>query len=247
MGTQISGLTTPHVGGTSSTAATGSSTLGKDSFLRLLTAQLANQDPTAPSDDQAFVAQLAQFSQVEQAEGMNSRLDSLLLAQSSNNQTATAAFIGKDVIFNSNQVGITDKGGTIMGNLAATASTVTVTITDSAGKTVKTMNLKDVNGGALKVPWDGRSDSGVQLPAGQYTVAFDAKDASGNPVTVKTQGQARVTGVSFAKGYPELIVNNTTIKMSDVISVLEATGATSAASQALATSTPLTSTSTATP
>lgn len=226
MGTQISGLN-PITGGTSSTATTGSSALGKDAFLKLLTAQLANQDPTAPSDDQAFVAQLAQFSQVEQAEGMNSRLDSLLLAQSSNNQTATAAFIGKNVIYNSNQVGITDKGGTILGNLAASASTMQVTITDSAGKTVKTMNMTDVNAGPLKLPWDGRNDAGVQLPAGQYTVAFSAKDASGNPVTVTTQGEARVTGVSFAKGYPELIVNNTTIKMSDIVSVLEATPLTS--------------------
>ncbi len=243
MGTQISGLTTPGVGGTSSTAATGSSALGKDAFLRLLTAQLANQDPTAPSDDQAFVAQLAQFSQVEQAEGMNSRLDSLLLAQSSNNQTATAAFIGKDVVYNSNQVGITDKGGTIMGNLATSASTMTVTITDSSGKTVKTMNLKDVNAGALKVPWDGKSDTGLQLPAGQYTVAFDAKDSSGNSVTVTAQGEARVTGVTFAAGYPQLIVNNTPIKMSDVISVLEAPPALTASSSTAVT-TPLNTTST---
>ena len=42
--------------------ATGSDALGKDEFLKILTAQLANQDPTAPMDSNAFVAQLAQFS-----------------------------------------------------------------------------------------------------------------------------------------------------------------------------------------
>jgi len=42
--------------------ATGSNELGKDQFLQILTAQLANQDPTAPMDSNAFVAQLAQFS-----------------------------------------------------------------------------------------------------------------------------------------------------------------------------------------
>jgi flagellar basal-body rod modification protein FlgD len=49
-----------------------------DMFLRLMTAQLKNQDPLQPLDGTEFVAQLAQFSGVEQQIKTNERLDSLL-------------------------------------------------------------------------------------------------------------------------------------------------------------------------
>jgi flagellar basal-body rod modification protein FlgD len=229
MPNQITGLTTPFSGGTSSTAAQGSSALGKNEFLKLLTAQLANQDPTAPTDNQAFIAQLAQFSSVEQAQATNSNLESLLIAQSTANQQSAANFIGKDVIFKSPTVGLTDQGGTVLANLASSASTVKLTITDSAGKVVKTLELKDVNAGPLSIPWDGRSDQGFKEPAGTYTVAFDAKDAKGNSVSVDMRGRARVTGVSLEAGYPELIVNNVHIKMNDVLDVLQTTTPTTTA------------------
>ncbi len=222
MPNQIAGLTTPFSGGTSSTAAQGSAALGKNEFLKLLTAQLANQDPTAPTDNQAFIAQLAQFSSVEQAQTTNTNLESLLIAQSTANQQSAANFIGKDVIFKSAQVGITEQGGTVLANVASSAATMKVTITDAAGKVIKTMNLKDVPAGSFTQPWDGRSDQGVQEPAGTYSVAFDAKDAKGNSITVDTRGRAKVTGVSLENGYPELIVNNVHIKMGDVLDVLQA-------------------------
>jgi flagellar basal-body rod modification protein FlgD len=49
-----------------------------NAFLKLLIAQLKNQDPTKPMDSTAFVAQLATFSQVEQSMASNTKLDSLL-------------------------------------------------------------------------------------------------------------------------------------------------------------------------
>ncbi len=66
----------------SSDAVQGSNKLGKDEFLKLLVAQLANQDPTSPTDNQAFIAQLAQFSTVEQQSTMNDHLEALLVGES---------------------------------------------------------------------------------------------------------------------------------------------------------------------
>jgi flagellar basal-body rod modification protein FlgD len=77
--------------------ATGSNSLGQNDFMKLLLAQLANQDPTAPQDDQAFVAQLAQFAQLEASQGTNSRLDTLVSAQAASQQTQAVGFIGKSV------------------------------------------------------------------------------------------------------------------------------------------------------
>lgn len=72
------------VGVQTSSAATSSAakaSLDYTSFLRLLIAQLKNQDPTQPSDPTQYMAQLASFSNVEQAIQMNSKLDAMLTAQ----------------------------------------------------------------------------------------------------------------------------------------------------------------------
>jgi flagellar basal-body rod modification protein FlgD len=63
---------------TTSNAATATANLDYNSFLKLLIAQLKNQDPTKPMDSTAFVSQLASFSQVEQSVNTNTKLDSLL-------------------------------------------------------------------------------------------------------------------------------------------------------------------------
>src|SRR3954469_23264749 len=80
-------------------ARQGSSTLGKDEFLKILVAQLANQDPTQPQDSSQFVAELAQFSSLEQQQNTVDGLKSLLVGQATANQTAATGFIGKDVSF----------------------------------------------------------------------------------------------------------------------------------------------------
>ncbi|MDP4083039.1 MAG: flagellar hook assembly protein FlgD [Bacillota bacterium] len=76
---------------------TGSSSLGKDDFLKILMTQLQNQDPLNPMQDKDFVAQLATFSSLEQMTNMNTTLQSLVDAQNQNNLTAYTQFVGKDV------------------------------------------------------------------------------------------------------------------------------------------------------
>ena len=66
---------------TQRTAATGSpQSVDYESFLKLLVAQMKNQDPTSPMESTDYVAQLATFSQVEQSVQINAKLDSILQA-----------------------------------------------------------------------------------------------------------------------------------------------------------------------
>ncbi|AIQ64449.1 flagellar hook capping protein [Paenibacillus stellifer] len=76
----------------SSTNKTGSSTLGKDQFLKILITQLQNQDPMQPMEDKEFIAQMAQFSSVEQLMNISTQLNTL-------NQSlgAVSGLIGKNV------------------------------------------------------------------------------------------------------------------------------------------------------
>ena len=94
-------LTKLNVTGTQSTsAATAVSTatnneLGKDAFLKLLIAELSNQDPLNPMEDREFISQMATFSELEQMQNMNKTLDSMSEA----NKFSAVQYIGKAVAF----------------------------------------------------------------------------------------------------------------------------------------------------
>lgn len=110
---------------TLATAAKSSSSIDYTAFLRLLVAQLQNQDPTQPMDSTAYMSQLASFSQVEQSVASNAKLDSLLAATSL--QTAERA-VGRTV---------TSADGTVSGEISSvrvTSGDPVATLTD--GQTV---------------------------------------------------------------------------------------------------------------
>lgn len=86
------GATTPHA--SAATDAASKTQVDYQSFLRLLVAEMKNQDPTNPMDSTQYVAQLAAFSQVEQSVQTNSKLDQLLQASS---LSQAGALIGRTV------------------------------------------------------------------------------------------------------------------------------------------------------
>jgi flagellar basal-body rod modification protein FlgD len=200
----------------------GSSKLGKNEFLKILTAQLANQDPTAPMDSNAFVAQLAQFSALEQMQNSNETLTEMLALQKSSSERSIVSMVGKDAVYDSNQMDL-EKGGSISvdAKLGSSASSLTMVITGSEGQQVwsKTFGSKDP--GTYTLTWDGCSDSGAPQDPGTYTVSVFAKDASGNDVAVTQQARGRITGVSFQNGIPELMIGNTPLSLSDVTAIEE--------------------------
>jgi len=221
MASQISSVLA-GIGPTSQTPH-GSNKLGKDEFLKLLTTQLSNQDPLDPVDNQAFIAQLAQFASVEQQSTMNSTLESLLVAQASSNQTNVAVLVGKDISFNSNQVALPAMGPVeINGKLADGATRLSAIIKDKDGNTVRTIVLEGERAaGDLSLSWDGLDKNGARVPQGNYSVTLTAADVAGKSVAVSTSGRGRATGVSFAEGFPQLIVNGVRVRLSDVVEVNE--------------------------
>lgn len=214
---------TGGVNTSSAAASSGSKALGKNEFLKLLTAQLANQDPLAPTDNQAFIAQLAQFSSVEQAEATNSRLDSLILAQAANNQTTTASLVGKDIVFKTDSISLA-QGSTasFQGQLAADAVSATATITDENGKEIAKIKIDSPKAGTVDFTWNGKDDkTGAAAPAGKYKVKIVAADKNGDPVAITQQGRGRATSLSFEDGVPKLVVNGVKISMADVLEIAE--------------------------
>ncbi|MEW6433332.1 MAG: FlgD immunoglobulin-like domain containing protein [Myxococcota bacterium] len=214
-----------------SDAPAGSSKLGKDEFLKLLMTQLGNQDPLSPMDGQAFVAQLAQFAQLELQQAASQQLDALLMAQASSNQLQATSLVGRDAVMKSDGFTWPDpaldpegaQGVTLMGSVASAAAQVTAVITDASGKVVRRQSLGPEPGGSFTFTWDGRDEAGELAAPGDYTVSFVAADASGKPVEAQALTQSRVVGVSFETGFAELLLSNgKRVRLADVLRITEA-------------------------
>jgi flagellar basal-body rod modification protein FlgD len=223
MSTPIPGITNPADAVAPTTLTrTGSSALGKDEFLKILVAQLANQDPTKPQDSSQFVAELAQFSSLEAQQNTVSSLNALMLGQATANQTAAATFIGKKIDFKGGEVDF--DGATAVSasaNLDAPASKLAVTITNANGAVVRTLQLGAHGAGDLQISWDGRDDKGAVVPKGTYNFQPAAFDANDKAVSAELSTSGTVSGVAFQGGVPYLRVGTNLIKMSDVTSINE--------------------------
>lgn len=210
----------------SSTGTSATSKFGKDTFLNLLVAQLKNQDPLKPMDSTAFVAQLAQFSSLEAQQNTNTKLDSLLTYQTSIQNTLLSNFIGKQVSFSGSSVNLATTAD-ISYTPAADAASVTLTISDSSGKVVRTVSLGAQTSGAKSYTWNGKDSNGNTLSDGTYTVSFSAADSSGAFVAVATKSKGTVTGISYDGSTTYLVLDSgTKIKPGDITEIKAGTGST---------------------
>jgi flagellar basal-body rod modification protein FlgD len=200
----------------------GTKPLDRSAFLKLLVEQLKNQDPLKPQDDTAFVAQLAQFSQLEQSMGINDRLDMLAMQNAGLANSQAVSLVGSTATVRGNLVTIDGTGGgtPVAFNLSANAADTTVTIRNQNGDAVRTLQLGGRQAGLARITWDGRSDAGDLQPAGTYQITVTATNDVGAPVSVSQETTGEITGVSFDKGYPVLTLDNgITVPVSDLLKV----------------------------
>ncbi len=197
--------------------------LGKQQFLELLVAQMANQDPLNPLDDKQFIAQLAQFSSLEQQMAANEQLTNLQLAQSAMANAQMASLLGREIVARTDSVTVAGDGTpTNIGlRLDADAAQVELRIVDENGKVVRTIKAGPMDKGQQSVTWDGRGDNGALLPKGTYKVEVTAKNSAGDAVTTATEMTGVVTGVTFENGYAELIMGDVRVTPANVVELRE--------------------------
>lgn len=188
-----------------SAAAAERAQLGKEDFLELLVAQLTHQDPLKPEGDKEFIAQLAQFSSLEQLIGIGQGMEGLAMAQLSAQASDTVGFIGKDVLAASDSFQLPEEGGATVGwGLPEGADSLVVEIRNSHGALVRTAEFNRAQrAGNSTWHWDGTDDDGHLLPLGPYTFSVKASAGSGRARSEPLVSQ-RVTGITFERGYPEL-------------------------------------------
>lgn len=191
----------------------------KESFLKLLVAQISNQDPLAPQESEQYMQQLTQFSTLEQMMNLNEGVENLAVGQLSNNNQEALRFVGRQVVARGDQ--LTLDGAEMVPIRYQTdpaAETVTITVFDASGEAVKQAKVSAERGSGT-YEWDGTDDDGIPQPNGRYTVSIEATDADGAPLTADTYLRGAVTGVRFDNGYPELMIGERRLRLSDIIEV----------------------------
>jgi len=206
--------------GTTSNSGVGTQALGESNFLQLLTTQLQYQDPLQPMDDTAFVAELAQFSQLEQLTNLNQTMTGMGNDLSTLNKNQEANLIGQNVIAQGGTIPLTGSSAPSLNySLSGNASSVTVSITDASGNLVRKLQMGPQISGNQVASWDGNNNSGAAMPPGNYNFTVSAKDQTGAAVGSTTYTQGTVSGISFNNGTPYLIVNGTTVPASGLMQI----------------------------
>ncbi|TNC92168.1 flagellar hook assembly protein FlgD [Thalassolituus sp.] len=131
--------------------------LGRNAFLELMVAQLNNQNPLEPTDNQAFVAQLAQFSTVEGIDNLNDSADSMMSQFTSNAALQASSLVGQSVIVEGNDTGLLTSGGVVSGyvDVPASASNMMLNIKSANGQLLEQIPVGNHAQGAMSVRWDG--------------------------------------------------------------------------------------------
>lgn len=168
----------------------------QDQFLTLLTTELQNQDPTDPMDNSEMVTQLAQISTISSIEGVNSTLEGISGQISASETLQATSMVGKGVLIEGSTIQVGSGVATAFGvTLGGDADSVTVTIKDSDGKVVRTLDEGQMSAGTQSLSWDGLEDDGSTAADGAYSFSVSAS-ADNIAVASGTLKYALVTGVT---------------------------------------------------
>ncbi len=188
-----------------------------DQFLTLLTTQLKNQNPLDPLDTNQFTQQLVQFASVEQQLQTNDTLASLLKSTQAANATSALGFVGTEITADGATSRLTEAGAQWR-LTAPRAGQAAVTITNSAGSVVATDSVA-LQAGAQTYNWNGRTSTGLQAPAGDYTITVTGRDATGQGLAISTEMRGIVDSVDLTGDTPVLVIGTMRIPLGSVRSM----------------------------
>ncbi len=207
--------------GSSSTSSTTSAEDMQSRFLNLLVTQLQNQDPLNPMDNSQMTTQLSQISTVSGIEKLNTTLEKLLSSYSDTQNVQAAAMIGKTVLSSGSTLTLGSEGSAMGGiTLASAADRVAVSIKNSAGTVVRTMELGTGVAGTKSFEWDGTLDDGTEAAAGAYTFSVTATQ-SGKSVTSTALQTGTVNAVTISSdGLSLQLANGKSVAYADVKQIM---------------------------
>ena len=182
----------------------GKSELGQEDFLALMVAQLENQDPTKPMDNNEFLSQMAQFSMVEGIENLNGSFSSVSESVLGSQGLQAATLLDRQAIVETDSAGF-DGVAPVQGLIdqPEPMSQLELQIRDAQGALVRSISIDPSSAQEVSFEWDGRDQNGKSVAAGNY---FFAAAGAAN-------GQVRSVPVAMANRIESVSLDQTTQKV----------------------------------
>jgi len=169
----------------------------QDRFLKLLVAQLQNQDPMNPMENAELTSQLAQMSTVEGVNNLNKAMGELVQSYRASQGLMATTFLDRAVLAEGDRLRLSEGRGGGGVALDAPADRVTVEIIDDVGQVVRNFELGRQDAGVATFAWDGRNNAGQPVAEGVYMLRARA-ELGGKAVAAKPLSLRQVMSVSFA-------------------------------------------------
>ena len=166
-------------------------------FLKLLIAQIQNQDPMAPMDASSMTSQMSQLNMVSSMGDMNKSMTAMLSQMQSVNFMNQAAVIGRSPVVAGSSIAFDGATPVVLGANSVNPLTAAVaTIKDASGNTVNSMNMGKLYEGMSNFTWDGKDADGKTMPAGMYYLSISASNTTGGKEVPTSYVSSPVMAVS---------------------------------------------------
>ena len=172
------------------------SELGQEDFLQLIVAQVQNQDPFEPTDNGAFIADLASFSSLDSINNLSDSFQTFSTSFNNSQLLNAASLIGQTVTTQGNQF-LLEPGQAAEAFVDANGQvgSATVQISDAVGQIVGSINVPLVNPGLNSFSFDGLDENGQPLPAGNYFLSASVADGDAD-INLSTEVNTRIESVN---------------------------------------------------
>lgn len=176
------------------------SDMGRNEFMDLMMAQMNNQNPLDPQKNEDFVAQLAQFSSLEEMQNLNTSVDDAMGQFRSTQALQASAMVGQQVLAEGNTANLGPEGevkGAV--ELDSGTSNLNISVYNESGERVRRMDMGQQGSGSVNFTWDGENDNGDLMEPGNYEIRAEA-EYDGKAEEITPQLNANVDSVSLENG-----------------------------------------------
>lgn len=206
------------------TAANNNGMLTQEDFFSLLTAELAHQDPTKPTDNNEMISQMTAFSTTDGVANLNEQFTSFASTMSSSQALQASSLVGRSVLVDENVFGL-EEGNTVNGKIESdqAASNVNIYVENTAGEIIQTVPVGSMAAGESSFTWNGLDGNGEPAPTGAYRFRV-AGLVDGQASELHAMTYRKVDSVTLAGAGGNITLNlngGTSMALQDVVEVSE--------------------------